>query len=52
MKKKCPTCQTWFDCMEDESCWCTTITAKLKQQQINTNCDCLCKHCLEKINKT
>ena len=51
--KKCPVCGEKFECLHNENCWCVHI--KLSEETINylenNYNDCLCKNCLEKIEK-
>jgi len=47
MDKKCPKCDSIFDCGEDEGfCWCVTYPP-LKKEQISEYEDCFCKNCLK-----
>ncbi|WP_221392734.1 cysteine-rich CWC family protein [Dyadobacter sp. NIV53] len=55
ISKVCPKCKTLFSCQSDNIASCQCSTVRLSKETIqflsNTNFDCLCKTCLEKINK-
>ena len=56
MKKKCPECQSDFECNKNDIRNCDCFDIKINKKPIaylNANfTDCLCTKCLEKINKT
>ena len=50
LNKKCPICNSSFECNTPSNCWCMELD-KLQNDEID-DCKCLCKNCLlNKINR-
>lgn len=53
MTKKCPRCNSTFECQHSSNCWCSkyTIPDNVKVYLKANYNDCLCENCLNAIIK-
>jgi hypothetical protein len=43
VKKKCPKCSGYFECLESTHCWCSFLETYVERP--NENEDCVCRTC-------